>query len=217
MKVLIFGANGQIGQHLVSEMKEEGRHEPIAFVRKEEQLEDFQSKGVNARLGDLEDTIEEIADKMDDIDAIVFTAGSGGSTGADKTLLIDLDGAVKVMEAAKEKGIDRFLMVSAFGAENRKRWSEELKSYYVAKHFADEWLKTTDLNYTIIRPTMLTNDDSIGKVLIKNKIIDPDVTTIPRIDVAKVLLASLGNEKTYQQSFDLTTADTKINQALNNL
>ena len=127
MKVLIFGANGQIGQHLVDEMKKEGVHEPVAFVRKQEQLDEFKKEGVQARLGNLEASIEEIANEMTEIDAIVFTAGSGGATGDDKTLLIDLDGAVKVMEAAKKTGIERFLIVSAFGAESRERWSEELK------------------------------------------------------------------------------------------
>lgn len=217
MKVLIFGANGQIGQHLVDEMKKEGVHEPVAFVRKQEQLDEFKKEGVQARLGNLEASIEEIANEMTEIDAIVFTAGSGGATGDDKTLLIDLDGAVKVMEAAKKTGIERFLIVSAFGAESRERWSEELKPYYVAKHFADEWLKNMDLNYTIVRPGMLTNDSSIGKVLIKEIIKESEPMTIPRVDVAKVLLASLENENTYRKSFDLLTGKDSIKNALENL
>lgn len=214
MKVLIIGANGQIGQHLVEEMKKDEKYEPVAFVRKEEQVEKFQEKEVEARLGNLEDSIEEIASEMEDIEAIIFTAGSGGSTGGDKTLLIDLDGAVKTMEAAKEKGIERFLIVSALGAEDRKRWSEELKAYYVAKHFADEWLKDSDLDYTIVRPGMLTNDASIGKVLAKDNIIEHDPMTIPRVDVAKVLLASIGKENTYRKTFDLLTGEKSVEEAL---
>ncbi|MDZ7834077.1 MAG: NAD(P)H-binding protein [Alkalibacterium sp.] len=121
MNVLIVGANGQIGQHLVDELKNEGKHTPIAFVRKEEQVEKFKEQGVEARLGNLEDSVAEIKARMDGIDAVVFTAGSGGSTGYDKTLLIDLDGAVKVIEATKAAGINRFVMVSAFGADDRDR------------------------------------------------------------------------------------------------
>lgn len=214
MKVLIIGANGQIGQHLVDEMQEEGKLQPVAFVRKEEQVKKFQDKEVETRLGNLEDSVEEIAKAMDGIQSVVFTAGSGGSTGDDKTLLIDLDGAVKTMEAAKLKGIDRFLIVSAFGAEDRERWSEELKPYYVAKHFADEWLKDTDLNYTIVRPGMLTNDASIGKVVAKDNILEHGPMTIPRVDVAKVLLATLENENTYRKTFDLLTGENSIKQAL---
>ncbi len=217
MNVLIVGANGQIGKHIVEEMKNAGKHTPIAFVRKEEQLEEFKSQGVEGRLGDLEDSISEIKERMNEIDAVIFAAGSGGSTSSDKTLLIDLDGAVKVMEAAKASEIDRFVIVSAFGAESRERWSDELKPYYVAKHFADEWLRNSDLNYTIVRPGMLENEESIGKVLIKESITESDVMTVPRIDVAKVLVATLDNEKTYRKSFDLVTGENNIEESLTNI
>ncbi|GEK91881.1 SDR family oxidoreductase [Alkalibacterium kapii] len=217
MNVLIIGAHGQIGQHLVDELKNDKKHTPIAFVRKEEQVKEFEEKDVKARLGNLEDSVDEIKKRMTDIDAVVFTAGSGGSTGADKTLLIDLDGAVKAVEAAKASGIDRFVMVSAFGADDRDRWNDELKSYYVAKHFADMWLMDSKLNYTIVRPGMLENKDSIGKVLIKDVIEESDVFSIPRIDVAKVLTEALDNEKTYHKSFDLVTGEDSVSDALNKL
>lgn len=217
MNVLIVGANGQIGRHLIDEMQNEGRHTPIAFVRKEEQVKNFESRGVEARLGNLEDSISEIQKHMTDIDAVIFTAGSGGSTDADKTLLIDLDGAVKTMEAAKANKIDRFIIVSAFGAESRKRWSEQLKPYYVAKYFADEWLRATGLNYTIVRPGMLENKESIGKFLIAETITDSEIMTIPRIDVAKILLETLDNEKTYRQSFDVVTGNDTMEEAIHNL
>ncbi|GAA0366846.1 SDR family oxidoreductase [Alkalibacterium iburiense] len=217
MNVLIVGANGQIGQHLVDVLKEEGKHTPIAFVRKEEQVKSFEDKGVEARLGDLEASVDDIKGKMDGIDAVVFTAGSGGSTGPDKTLLIDLDGAVKVMEAAEANGIERFVMVSAFGADDRDKWNEEIKPYYVAKHYADWWLMDSELTYTIIRPGALKNEDSKETVLIKDAIEETDDYSIPRVDVARVIAASLDNEKTFRQAFDLTTGDSIIEEALNQL
>ncbi len=217
MNVLIVGANGQIGQHLVDELKNEGKHIPIAFVRKEEQVEKFKEQGVEARLGNLEDSVSQIKEGMNDIDAVVFAAGSGGGTGYDKTLLIDLDGAVKVIEATKASGIDRFVMVSAFGADDRDRWNEEIKPYYVAKHFADMWLMDSNLNYTVIKPGMLENEESIGKVLVEDVITDSDVFSIPRVDVAKVIAESLDNEATFKKSFDLVTGQDDIKDALNKL
>lgn len=217
MNVLVVGANGQIGQHLVDILKEEGKHTPIAFVRKEEQVKSFEDKGVEARLGDLEATVDEIKERMEGIDAVVFTAGSGGSTGPDKTLLIDLDGAVKVMEAAETSGIERFVMVSALGADDREKWSKEIKPYYVAKHYADWWLMDSELTYTIIRPGMLENEDSKETVLIKDAITRTDDYSVPRVDVAKVIAASLDNEKTFRQAFDLTSGDSTIEDALNKL
>lgn len=217
MNVLVVGANGQIGTHLVDILKEEAKHTPIAFVRKDEQVKKFEDKGVEARLGNLEDSVHDISQTMEGIDAVVFAAGSGGSTGPDKTLLIDLDGAVKVMEAAEAKGIERFVIVSALGADDRERWSDEIKPYYVAKHFADWWLLDSTLNYTIIRPGILENEESKGTVLIQDAITSADDFSIPRVDVAKVIAASLDNEKTYRQAFDLVTGDSSIEDALNNL
>lgn len=217
MNVLVVGANGQIGQHLVDLLKNEGHHNPVAFVRKEEQVKQFEDKGVKARLGDLERSIDDIKESMTDIDAVVFTAGSGGSTGPDKTLLIDLDGAVKVMEAAQESDIKRFIMVSALGAESRERWSEEIKTYYVAKHFADMWLMNSNLDYTIIRPGMLENEESKETVLIKDKIEHSDQFSIPRVDVARIIAASLDNDKTVHKSFDVVTGNQSVEEALNTL
>jgi hypothetical protein len=65
--------------------------------------------------------------------------------GADKTLLVDLDGAVKTMEAAEKIGTKRFIMVSAIQAHRRENWNDKIKHYYVAKHYADKILEQSDL------------------------------------------------------------------------
>lgn len=217
MNVLVVGANGQIGRHLVELLNESPDYTPIAFVRKEDQVNHFKGQGIEARLNNLENSVQEISQAMEDIDSVVFTAGSGGSTGADKTLLIDLDGAVKVMEAAKLKGIKRFVLVSALGADDRSKWNEEIKSYYVAKHFADQWLTSSDLNYTIVRPGILKNEDSRKTVQIAPSIERTDDYSIPRVDVARVILASLDKEETYRRAFDLISGDQDISEALETL
>lgn len=158
MKVFVVGANGQIGKQLTERLHESENHKVLAMVRKEEQQKELQSKGIETVVADLEGTVEELQGVLTGCDAIVFTAGSGGSTGSDKTLLIDLDGAVKTMEAAEKAGVDRFIMVSALQANNRENWNENLKPYYVAKHYADKMLVQSNLNYTIIRPGGLLNE-----------------------------------------------------------
>lgn len=217
MNVLIVGANGQIGKHLVDILKKEGKHKPVAFVRKEEQVQYFEDKGVEARLGDLEESVEAIKKRMKDIDAVVFTAGSGGGTGYDKTLLIDLDGAVKTVEAAKASGIDRFVMVGAFRADNRRQWVKDMKPYFAAKYYADEWLKNSGLNYTIVRPGNLENKEAVGKVAAGADTAKPKKFSIPRADVAQVIAHSLEKDTTYRKVFDLVTGDDSIAEALNKL
>lgn len=211
MKVFVVGANGQIGKHLVDLLKDSPDHTVRAMIRKEDQRKHFEKNGIEAAAVSLTGTVDEIANAAKGCDAIVFTAGSGGSTGADQTLLIDLDGAVKTIEAAENLGINRFIMVSAFQANNRENWNEAIKPYYVAKHYADRALLQSDLNYTIIRPGGLVNEPGTGKVTAAEEL---ERGSIAREDVARTILASLTEENTYKRSFDLISGDTAIAEAL---
>lgn len=215
MKVFVVGANGQIGKHLVNFLKESAEHSVKAMVRQQEQAAAFQADGVEAVVVDLEGSVDKIAEAAKGCDAIVFTAGSGGHTGADKTLLIDLDGAIKTIEAAEQIGIDRYVMVSAFQANNRENWNEKIRHYYVAKHYADRALLESDLNYTIVRPGGLTNEKGTGKISIGEKL--SERTTISREDVARVVFESLQDENTFKQSFDLVEGEIEIKEALKSL
>ncbi|MBR2565345.1 MAG: SDR family oxidoreductase [Paenibacillus sp.] len=214
MNVLVIGANGQIGKHLAEQLAQEGKHQVTAMIRKPEQADALKKLGAQVVMGDLEGTVDELAEAMKDQNAIVFTAGSGGSTGPDKTLLIDLDGAVKTMEAAEKRGISRYIMVSAYGADQRSKWSKEIKPYYVAKHFADRALFASELNYTIIRPGGLENKSGTGKVAVGT---DLKPGSIAREDVARVIAASLLEEKTYRKAFDLIAGEQSVSDALSNL
>ena len=215
VKVLVVGANGQIGKQVVELLKESKEHTPRALVRKTDQADAFQQAGVEAVVADLEGSVDDIAKAAEGCDAIVFTAGSGGHTGADKTLLVDLDGAVKTMEAAQQKGIDRYVMVSAFQANNRENWNEKIRHYYVAKHYADKELERSGLTYTIVRPGGLTNEPGTGKIAVGGQLAYR--TTISRADVAKTVFACLDDEKTYRQSFDVVAGDEDIESALGSL
>ncbi|MCY9375755.1 SDR family oxidoreductase [Bacillus sp. T17B1] len=214
MKVFLIGANGQIGQRLVSLFRDNPDHSVRAMVRKEEQKASLEAAGAEAVLANLEGSPEEIAAAAKGCDAIIFTAGSGGSTGYDKTLLVDLDGAAKAMEAADIAGIKRFIMVSALQAQNRENWNESLKPYYVAKHYADKILESSGLTYTIIRPGGLRNESGTGTVSVAA---DLERGFISRDDVAKTVIASLDETNTENRTFDLTEGDTPIPEALKKL
>ncbi len=214
MKVFVIGANGQVGQQVVNMLHAHEQYTVRAMVRNQEQLEAFQKKGIEAVLADLEGTVDEIAEAAKGCDAIVFSAGSGGHTGADKTLLVDLDGAVKAMEAAEKVEIKRFVIVSSFQAHNRENWPENIKPYYVAKHYADRMLMNSGLNYTIIRPGYLRNEKGTGLVTAAENL---NGGSIPREDVARTIVQSLDEPNTYKKAFDLMSGDTEIAEALKSL
>ncbi|MCC3357697.1 SDR family oxidoreductase [Bacillus sp. REN16] len=214
MRVCVVGANGQIGKQVINLLKESGEYTPLAMVRKQEQIDYFEHLGVETVFASIADSVGKIAEAISGCDAIVFTAGSGGHTGPDQTLLIDLDGAVKTIEAAEQTGVKRFVMVSALGANKREKWNEAIRPYYVAKHYADRLLMQSDLTYTIIRPGGLLNDEGTGKIAIGENLTR---NTIPRADVAKAVVASLTEERTYHQAFDLVSGDEQVADALKKL
>lgn len=214
MKVAVVGANGQIGKHVVNMLQAHARHEPIALVRKESQLEALTERGINSCLLDLTDDVATLSRSFEGADAIIFTAGSGGETDGDMTLRIDLDGAVKTMEAAERAGVKRYIIVSALQAHNRESWHPDITPYYVAKHYADRELMRSDLDYTIVRPGLLTNEASQGKITTGVDITEGEIS---REDVAKVLVATLDKPNTVGKSFDLISGDTDIDGAIGTL
>lgn len=212
MNVLIIGAHGKIGRIVTEKMKASSPFNPTALIRKEEQKTFFDAMEVPVKIASLENSVDEIAKAMKGFDAVVFTAGSGGKTGFDKTLEIDLDGAVKSMIAAEKVGIKRFVMVSAYLADERNRWDASgIKPYYIAKHFADKELKQSSLDYTILRPVRLTDEKGIGKVNANPEEIQK---TIPREDVATTILEVLNHPETIGKVMVMSTGKTPIKEAI---
>ncbi|WP_433747355.1 SDR family oxidoreductase [Falsibacillus pallidus] len=216
MKVLIVGANGQVGKHLVSFIQDHQDLEAKVMIRKEEQASYFKEMGAETVVVDLEGDIPDIAKAAEGVDAIVFAAGSGPKTGPDKTILVDLDGAVKTIEAAKQAGVKRYVMISSYDTTREAIQSADssFAPYVVAKHYADEWLRDTDLDYTIIHPGALTNDDGTGKV---NAATTVERNEIPREDVARVIVAVLENNATIGKEFQVVKGDVEVKEAIDSL
>jgi len=219
VKVLIVGANGQVGKHLVKMIQQSETITAKAMIRKTEQAKFFEDLNAETIVVDLEDETKKITEAAKDVDAVVFTAGSGPSTGPDKTMLIDLDGAVKTIEATKDAGVNRFIMISSFETD-RKAIQEAVNNapsfapYVVAKHYADDWLRKTDLEYTIIHPGLLTNNEATGQVEAAETV---ERNEIPREDVAEVILACLENEATIKKEFQVVSGEHSIKEAIQSL
>ncbi|GAB5052066.1 SDR family oxidoreductase [Pediococcus ethanolidurans] len=211
MKVFVIGAHGQIGKLLVAQLLDRG-DEVVAGIRDAKQRSFFEDQGAATQLFDLNEQPEEMAKVLKGVDAVVFSAGSGGKTGDDQTLLIDLDGAVKSMEATQKAEIKRFVIVSAMNAEDRTRWTA-IRPYYVAKHYADLYLKDeTTLDYTIVKPGALTNDAGKGGVKLNQH-----TGKISREDVAEVIVAVLHNDQTIKKEFAVSEGETPINEAVSHI
>ncbi|HDR6289653.1 TPA: SDR family oxidoreductase [Bacillus cereus] len=212
MKIFIIGANGQIGKHLVQLLKDTPHHIK-AMVRKQKQIENMKDLGADEVVfGDLEGDFSHMVEGSD---IIIFTAGSGGDTGDDKTITVDLNGAWKTIEAAEAYNIPRFILVSSLFANRPQQGPENLYEYLIVKGRVDEWLRKSTLNYTIWRPGALIDTPSTGKVSIAEHLEKPG--RIPRIDVARTIVEALESEITFYRSFDLISGTNSIKEAIQSL
>lgn len=215
MDVLVIGANGQVGRNIVKELADTN-HNAVAMVRKEEQKAKMQELGAaKVVLADLE---EDFSEAFENVDAVIFAAGSGPKTGAEKTLTIDLWGSVKAARYAEEKGVNRFVQLGSVGSDNPDAGGEAMKPYLVAKRTADEILQATNLNYTIVRPGALSDEEKTGKVEVSSEgFKSMEGRSIPRADVAHVLVNVLERENTYGKVFEILQGDEEAETQLGSI
>ncbi|WP_064092855.1 SDR family oxidoreductase [Rossellomorea aquimaris] len=213
MNVLVIGANGHTGRHIVKELSSSSQHFVRAMIRKNEQAKEMEDLGARPIVADLE---QDFSYALENVNAVIFAAGSGGDTGDDKTQAVDLEGAKKTVDYAKKMGIERFIMLSSMGADQPSSGPEGLQFYLKAKGEADAYLKESGLNYTIVRPGALSFDEGTGKIIASSSITDKS-SDIPREDVAKVLVESLNTEETNHKVFEILKGNTSISEALKSI
>lgn len=211
MQVLVAGANGHTGRLLIQFLKEDG-HEPFGLIRKEEQKAKIEELGGTPVLADLTDS--DVGYAVKGMDAVIFAAGSGASTGADQTEAVDRDGAINLVKATEKLGIKKFVMLSGMGAGNPERGPEELQHYLKMKGEADDYLKSTELDFTIVRPGGLTHEEGTSKIQVGDTV---ERGTIPRADVAKTMISALQEPNAYHKTFEMISGDTQIEDALKSL
>ena len=204
--ILVAGANGTTGKKIVNLLNESQYFNPIAMVRKEEQIAYFKAKNIETVLADLEQDVSVAFNKT--IDKVVFAAGSGGK----KVVEVDQEGAKKLIDASNKNNVKKFVMLSSMGADQPQQ-AEQLQDYLKAKHNADEYLKSSGLNYSIVRPGSLTNGDLTNKIQLETKLNKSG--EISRNDVAQTLVRSLNDDVANNATFEIIKGETLIGDALN--
>src|SRR5436305_15278970 len=115
MRVAIAGAHGKIAMRLSRELSARG-HQVIGLIRNPDYADDVSFTGAQPALCDLEHaSVDDVTAAVDGADVVVFAAGAGPGSGAERKLTMDRDGAVKLL-AASEPSSSRYVMVSAVGA-----------------------------------------------------------------------------------------------------
>jgi uncharacterized protein YbjT (DUF2867 family) len=208
--IAIAGGHGKIALILGRLLAERG-DTVRGLIRNPDQADDLRAVGIEPVIADLESE-SDIASAIRGADAVVFAAGAGPGSGDARKKTVDLGGAVKLIEAAKAEGVSRYLIVSSMGADKAPEDSSEgFGAYLQAKFEADEAVRASGLDYTVVRPGGLTDDAGTGLVTIAE---DTGRGKVPRADVAAVFAACLDTPSTIGQSFDLISGTTPIADAL---
>ena len=213
MRIVIAGGHGKIA--LILERLLSARGDSVAgLIRNPDQVADLEAAGADALVVDLEKaSVDEVAGHLRGADAVVFAAGAGPGSGAARKDTVDRDAAILLADAAEAAGVDRYVMVSAMAADPQATADDEVfQAYLRAKGVADEAIRSRSaLRSTIVRPGHLTDDAGTGRVEIAES---TSRGSIPRADVAAVLVAVLDEPATAGRSFDLISGDTAISEAV---
>ena len=222
MKILILGSNGGVASK-ISQILKDNKADFTASVRDEDKLEELKNQGMDVKLIDVvEDSIDDLAKSFEGYDKILFSVGAGGKGGADNTVRVDLDGAVKTMIAAKKAGVNHYYMVSTWDSSREAVGNPDdpIKTYTICKHYADLYLtELSGLTYTIIHPSALNDDEGKGSI----EVTDTHSTSvavnqsISRSDVATFVSKLLLTEGFKNQSIQIASGDTDIDEAIENI
>jgi nucleoside-diphosphate-sugar epimerase len=212
MLVAIAGAHGKIARHLTTRLVARG-DSVIGLIRNPDHAGDVQSTGAEPVVCDLEHaSVEDLAAAVRHADAVVFAAGAGPGSGAERKLSMDRDGAVKLLEATAERATP-YVIVSSVGAENPPPDDDDdvFSVYLRAKAGADAAVQASDRDWTIVRPGRLTDDPASGRVRIDTTPFRGDV---PRQDVADVLAAVLHDPRANHRILYVNGGDEPVEDAL---
>jgi uncharacterized protein YbjT (DUF2867 family) len=209
MNVLVVGGHGKIALRLLRLLAERG-DAGRGLIRNPDHAVDLEAAGAQPVVCDLEAT-DDISAQVEGSDAVVFAAGAGPGSGPERKRTVDLEGATKLIAACNATGVRRYLIVSAIGAE-RTSHAPEMQPYYDAKREADEAVRDSGLDYTIVRPGRLTDEPGTGLVTVGAPLAERGEVT--RDDVAATVLACLDEPRTAGLTFDLLNGETPIEPAL---
>jgi uncharacterized protein YbjT (DUF2867 family) len=210
VRIAIAGAHGKIAMRLATLLTTPG-DAVVGLIRNPDHALEVRALGAEPVVCDLEHaSVEEIAQAVGDVDAVVFAAGAGAGSGAARKLTMDRDGAIKLLNATAPTR-SAYVIVSAVGAESPPGGDDVFSVYLRAKAEADAAVMSSDRDWTIVRPGGLTDDPGTGRVRIDTAAFRGE---IPRDDIATLLDLVLHDRRAAGHILYVNAGPDPIAQAL---
>jgi len=211
MDVAIAGGHGQIARRLASLLTARG-DTVRGLIRNPGHAAAVHAIGADPVVCDLETSAAgAIAEAIEGADAVVFAAGAGPGSGTARKLTMDRDGAIKLLDAARAVGAERYVIISSVGAERPPAGGDPFSVYLQAKAEADAAVAASDRVWTIVRPGRLTDEPGTGRVHVQA---EPFRGEVPRDDVAALLAAVLAEPRAAGTTLYVNGGDDPVDAAL---
>ncbi|NEW37923.1 SDR family oxidoreductase [Nocardia cyriacigeorgica] len=214
MRIVMAGGHGKIAL-LLAELLTGRGHSVAALIRNPGHAPEVYAVGAEPVVIDLERAdVADLAATVQGSDAVIFAAGAGPGSTAARKYTVDRDGSVLLADAAEASGVRRFLQISTMGAglPPAPGRDEVWAAYIDAKTQAEDDLRARDLDWTILRPGVLTDYGATGKVtLAPPRLARGDIA---RADVAAVLAELLPARHTAGMTLELVGGDTPVAAAV---
>lgn len=165
MRILVIGGHGKVAR-LLNPLLASRSHDVTAVVRNPDHAADVESDGATPLVADVQSlSTDELAELFTGHDAVVWSAGAGGGS-PERTYAVDRDAAIRSMDAAERADVPRYVMVSYFGAgpDHGVPQDDPFFAYADAKSAADARLEQSALEWTLVRPSRLTDDPGTGSI-----------------------------------------------------
>ncbi|MDN5725177.1 MAG: SDR family oxidoreductase [Propionibacteriales bacterium] len=211
LKIAIIGGHGQVAL-LAAPLLVEAGHQVDSVIRNPDHVADVEATGATAVVADVESLDASATQELlAEHDVVVWSAGAGGGS-PERTYAVDRDAAIRTMEAAGAVGARRYVMVSYFGAgpDHGVDPDTGFFAYAEAKASADEHLRQSDLDWTILKPSGLTLDEQTGRITISAA----ESGQVSRANVAATIAAAVANRETIGKEYSYNDGDTPITEAI---
>lgn len=212
MRIVIAGAHGQIALRL-GRLLDEADHRVIGIVRNPMHGPDLANAGIETVVLDLEKvTVSQLAPVLRGADVVIFAAGAGPGSGAERKDTVDRAAAALVADAAQNAGVSRYILISAMGVDTEPPadTDEVFRVYLQAKAASETDLKDRDMDWLILRPGLLTNEDGVGRVELAESVPRGEIS---RDDVAAVLAELIASDVS-RVTLELAGGDVPIAEAV---
>ncbi|MEG9247101.1 SDR family oxidoreductase [Arthrobacter sp. Soc17.1.1.1] len=211
-RVAIIGGHGKVALHLAKILSSQG-HQVSSIFRNQDHSADVEQAGATPVVADVSElSVEQMAEAFRGQDAVVWSAGAGGSS-VEATYAVDRDAAIRSIDAAEAASVGRYVMVSYLGSRKDHGVPEDngFFHYAEAKAAADEHLRNSGLAWTILGPGSLTTEPGTGRIEVSD---EPRQDSVTREDVAQVAAVVLGELGTVDRTIRFNNGETPIADAI---